>query len=359
MSCSPLQAVLIAACESSGVGLLGAGVLRSLRGSRVAHQLVAVLGTTVAALSVSTVAALLMARPAPDAEVAVLVVFASGAVSIGIGLLLGRSVLLGAGAGDSDGRTSALARQLVAANAELAETKQHRRAAEDSRRQLVSWFAHDLRTPLARLRAIAESAQEGVLVDSSRYLAQVHDEVRRLATLVDDLFELSRIQAGAVTLTPADGALDDFVSDAVAELGDAAAAGGVQLSAGRMEPVVAVVDHKAMARVMRELLTNAIRHGGGAVSIDTWRESGGCAGQRWAVVSITDECGGIPEPDLDSVFKVGWRGGQVREGEGGGLGLAIAHGLVVAQRGEIAVRNSGGGCCFEVRVPLSRPDRAG
>ncbi len=109
-----------------------------------------------------------------------------------------------------------------------------------------------------------------------------------------------------------------------------------------------------MARVVRNLLDNAIRHtpSGGAVRVEVGVGLDGDANH--AVLSVADECGGIPADDLDRVFELAYRGDTARTpGDGGaGLGLAIARGFVEAHHGEIAVRNEAGGCRFTVRLPL-------
>jgi signal transduction histidine kinase len=107
-----------------------------------------------------------------------------------------------------------------------------------------------------------------------------------------------------------------------------------------------------MARVVRNLLDNAIRHTpvGGTVVVDAGLDEDGAA----AVVSVLDGCGGIPARDLDLVFEMAYRGDTARTpGEsGGGLGLAVARGLVEAHQGRISVHNEGPGCRFVVRLPL-------
>ena len=94
------------------------------------------------------------------------------------------------------GELADIQEEIVAAAERLAEASRRERALESSRRELVAWVSHDLRTPLARLRAMAEALEDGVAADVQRYHRQIRREVDRLAGLVDDLFELSRIQSG-------------------------------------------------------------------------------------------------------------------------------------------------------------------
>jgi signal transduction histidine kinase len=135
----------------------------------------------------------------------------------------------------------------------------------------------------------------------------------------------------------------------------AASAKGIDLrgEVGEPSPVVELSTPE-MVRVVRNLLDNAIRHTppGGVVVITAGLDASGEA----AVVSVQDACGGIPERELDSVFEMAYRGDAARTpGDGGGgLGLAVARGLVEAHHGEITVHNQAPGCRFTVRLPLHR-----
>ena len=249
-----------------------------------------------------------------------------------------------------------LSGELEAALTRLAETRELADAAEDSRRQLVAWVSHDLRTPLSGIRAMVEALEDGVVTDPetvTRYYRTMGRETDRLAGLVDDLFELSRIQAGALRLELERIALDELVSDAVAGVSLAATTKGVQLRGNVASPTPVVeLSIPEMARVVRNLLDNAIRHTprGGTV----WVEAALDDDRAAALVSVRDGCGGIPAPDLPRVFELAYRGDAARTpGDGGaGLGLAVARGLVEAHHGEITVRNEGQGCRFTIRLPL-------
>jgi signal transduction histidine kinase len=239
------------------------------------------------------------------------------------------------------------------------EARERERAAEASRRELVAWISHDLRTPLAGIQAMAEALADGVVArpgEVSGYAHRISGETRRLSGMVDDLFELSRITAGALRLTLSEVALQDVVSDALAGQGPVASGKRVQLVANAsVWPIVQGSDPE-LARVVRNLVSNAIRHtpSDGTVAVRLGVEG------TDAVLSVDDSCGGIPEHELDRVFDVAFRGSAARtpapkgdEPVGAGLGLAIAKGLVEAHRGRISARNHGPGCRFEVRLPLA------
>jgi signal transduction histidine kinase len=239
------------------------------------------------------------------------------------------------------------------------EARDRERAAEASRRELVAWISHDLRTPLAGIRAMAEALADGVVCEPREvagYASRIGSETRRLSGMVDDLFELSRITAGALELTLSEVALQDVVSDALAGQSPVADRKHVRLVANaKVWPVVLGSDPE-LARVVRNLVSNAIRHTppDGTVAVQL-----GVEGSN-AVLSVDDSCGGIPEQELSRVFEVAFRGSSARtpaprgdEPISAGLGLAIAKGLVEAHRGRITAHNHGPGCRFEVRLPLA------
>jgi signal transduction histidine kinase len=241
--------------------------------------------------------------------------------------------------------------ELAAMARKLAESRDRERALESSRRELVAWVSHDLRTPLAGLRAMSEALEDGVAEEPELYYKQIHASVDRLAGLVDDLFELSRIQAGAITTTPERVGLDDLVSDLIAALDPLARARDVRLT-GQSAGAAAVKGNGAeLNRAITNLVANAIRHTdpGGTVDVRV------CVAAAGAEVSVRDECGGIPPGDLPRVFDVGFRGEPARtqESGGAGLGLAITRGIVEAHDGSVEVANVTGGCVFTIRLPLA------
>jgi signal transduction histidine kinase len=238
----------------------------------------------------------------------------------------------------------------------LEKSRQRERAIEASRRELVAWVSHDLRTPLAGIRAMAEALEDGVVQDAptvERYHQALRVEADRLAGLVDDLFELSRINSGTLNLQLERTSLDELLSDALAASAGIARAKGIRLE-GRVGSSVPTLElsTREMARALRNILENAIHHtpNEGVVLVEAGTDDG------HAFFSVADECGGIPETDIGRVFDLAFRGEAARtpqDDRGAGLGLAIAKGIVEAHRGDIAVDNQGAGCRFTVRLPLS------
>jgi signal transduction histidine kinase len=252
--------------------------------------------------------------------------------------------------GVSTAELDALSRELAATSDRLAASRERERALETSRRELVAWISHDLRTPLAGLRAMSEALEDGVVQDPERYFRQIRTEVDRLNSMVGDLFELSRIHAGALALSPTRMSVYDLVGEALAGADPLAREHGVRLVGEGVEPVPVEVDGKEMTRVLANLLVNAIRRtpADGTVAVAAERREG------WVVLSVTDGCGGIPEDDLPRVFDTGWRGSQARTPPAGaGLGLAIVRGIVEAHAGRAEVSNVTGGCRFEVSLPAA------
>ncbi len=167
--------------------------------------------------------------------------------------------------------------------------------------------------------------------------------------MVDDLFELSRIQAGALRVTSEAVEVRELVDDVVAGSLPMAEAGGVRLGVDA-EPAQVRGDAAELARVLANLVVNAIRH---TPSDGTVQVTGGSDGTE-VVLAVSDGCGGLAEHDLERVFDAGWRGTPARTpgpDGGAGLGLAIARGIVEAHAGRIAVTNTPAGCRFEVRLP--------
>jgi signal transduction histidine kinase len=245
---------------------------------------------------------------------------------------------------------------LTAAHERLGKSRARERALEASRRELVAWVSHDLRTPLAGLRAMAEALEDEVVVDPrevSRYHSQLRIEADRLAAMIDDLFELSKIHAGTLRLSPRLVGLEDLIADVLASAEPVARSKGIRLAGSAVRGMPVLIDTAEMGRAVRNLVSNAIRHTPASGTIEVLAE----IHSGMATVSVADECGGIPPEDLPRVFDVAFRGESARTPDptgGAGLGLSIARGIVEAHSGQIGVRNTGPGCQFVIKLPLAR-----
>lgn len=330
---------LYALAAGATVAAAGALVLRLLRRSSIAVHICVLLAVTVVAVvaGVATVA-WAMFLSAHDLQVVLLTVVAATLVSLGVGAVFGR--------------------RLAASAVWAAEARATERRLEAGRRDLVAWVSHDLRTPLAGLHAMAEALEDNI-VDDPATIAEYHRRLRtetdRMSRLVDDLFELSRINAGALRLALSTVPLVDIVSDAVATTAALAASRRVRVVAAESGWPIVTGSEPELARIVGNLLVNSVRYtpADGTVHIDAGVEHG----DAWLAVS--DSCGGIPEADLPQIFDVAFRGERARtpqhlgETAGGGLGLAIVRGLVEAHGGRVDAHNTLGGCRFVVRLPTA------
>jgi signal transduction histidine kinase len=331
-----LEAVAVSAGAAVLVGAVGAVVVHVLARRWVTAAVLVTPLVVVACVAAGVlVGAKAMFLSAHDTGVVLLVLLAA----VPVGLVVGAALV---------GTVRALDRRAVEAAAAL----ERDRAVEASRRELVSWVSHDLRTPLAGVRAMAEALQDGVAADSGRYHARILLEADRLSAMIDDLLELSRIQAGQLGLALVEVDLGDVVSDTLAGTQALAGARGVRLAGAVHGPVSARVDVAATTRALTNLVVNAIRHTppDGSVTVEADRDGAS------AVLRVTDQCGGIAPTDLARVFEPGFRGSSARTpagGEGAGLGLAIVRGLAEAHGGAVRVRNALGGCSFELLLPAT------
>lgn len=246
-----------------------------------------------------------------------------------------------------------VAEELVATRQRLVDARARERAAESSRRQLLRWIGHDLRTPLSRLKAMAEGLEDGVVrsPEIDRYHRAIRIEADRLAALVDDVFDLSTIDAGALQPVLVPVVLDDLISDMLATAQPAARAKPVALTGVAPRGLAVDADPRLLNRVLDNLVSNALREtsSGGTIEIT--------AGQRADAVwlEVRDTCGGISADALPRVFDPGFRGATNRPAEDGraGLGLPIVRGFVNAMGGDVTVRNTDDGCIFLVTLPKS------
>jgi signal transduction histidine kinase len=259
-------------------------------------------------------------------------------------------------AGDRQpGEIASLGAELELTRERLATAQQRARALEDSRRELVAFLSHDLRTPLAGLRALTEGLEDGVIEDRPAALRQMRQTVDRMTGLVGDLFELSRLHAATTGQPPSRSmvSLVELAGDVTSELGAHARRHEValRLELPDGEDRLAVRGNgDELARALTNLVGNAVRHTppGGTVAVSAAR-----AGDGRIAVAVTDGCGGIADRDLARVFDVGWRATPERGSTdaGAGLGLAIAKGVVESHAGSLAVQNVPGGCRFKVVLP--------
>ncbi|WP_194411038.1 sensor histidine kinase [Microbacterium cremeum] len=355
------------------VGLLGLLALRIARRMPLMVQLMIVVLTAMLSVTSGMIAVANAMYLSPhDLLVGVWVAGSATVVSLAAAAVLGRTFTrqsarlqrfardIGDGvqvvppASSDRSELATLQGELARAGRRLEEARAEVEALDTSRRELVAWISHDLRTPLAGLRAMAEALEDGLADDPQRFHRQMRAQVDHLSALVDELFELSKIQSGRLALAMEPVSLYDLVSDAVAELSALAAAHDVTIRESPSPDLTVTGDARELARVVANLLINALQHSppGSEISVTT-RDMG----DGTAMLSVVDAGGGIAETDMPKIFLAGWRSDSSRTPEptphagGSGLGLAIAHGIVKAHDGDISARNVPGGCRFDVVLP--------
>jgi len=228
---------------------------------------------------------------------------------------------------------------------------------EELRRRLVEDVAHELRNPIASVRAQAEGIAEGVLPADEARLASLVDDTRHLSRLVEDLQELSAAESGGLRyeMQPLDIAV--LACDQTERAG-ARAPDGVELRCVGEGPVTVEGDEDRLSQVMRNLLDNALRHTmSGTITVACAAEAGA------AVVEVRDTGEGIPAPDLPFIFERFYRADAARARDTGGIGvgLAVSRRIVEDHGGSVFARNGeSGGAVVGFRLPLapSRPTGA-
>ena len=267
----------------------------------------------------------------------------------------GALTLAGSGRSSSPAEITALANELDTTRESLRLSRDRERALEQSRRELVAFMSHDLRTPLAGLRALAEGLEDGVIEDQGAALSQMRRTVERMNALVGDLFELSRLNAGPARPPQARGPLSlaELAYDVVGEAREHARRRDVELLLELpldSDRLAVLGNGDELARALSNLVGNAVRHTPehGQVIVSARRAADGRAR-----LAVTDGCGGISGDDLARVFDIGWRGEPERgtSDAGAGLGLAIARGVIESHAGSISVANVDGGCRFDIDLP--------
>jgi signal transduction histidine kinase len=377
--------VLALLLGSSGVGSLLLGALAlNVAGARLASvrlrlALASGVGLLVALVNVLTTSAL-MFLSTHDLTLLVLLLAFAGVVSLAFAyavagvLSTDLEVLARTAArlaeGDLGARVGARGSDEVARVAaafdhmadRLQQAFERQRGLESERRELVTAVSHDLRTPLATTRAMVEALVDGVVTDEAdvqRYLRLIRREVQHLSSLIDDLFELSQIESGALQVRRLPVDLGEFVRQVVAAHQAPAAARGValtekvdaQIAAARLE-----ADADRLQRVLRNLLDNALRHTppGGAVHVEAHLTD------NRVEVYVDDSGPGIAAEEREKVFERFYRAEPSRHRDvegvpeaGAGLGLAIARALVEAHQGCIWAEASPlGGASLRFTLPL-------
>jgi signal transduction histidine kinase len=229
---------------------------------------------------------------------------------------------------------------------QLQEADARQKELEALRRDLIGWVSHDLRTPLTSMQVLVEALVDGVVDQPEtvrRYLRTIQGDIRNLSALIDDLFELARLDSGELRFNLEPHSLGDLISDTLESAHTLAENKGVALSgtvAADVDPVMMAPEK--IGRVLSNLINNAVRHtpAGGSVTVEARRD----IHAGWVRVDVVDSGEGIPPEDLPHIFERFFRGekSRSRSSGGAGLGLAIAKGIVEAHGGRLAVESQVG-----------------
>ena len=389
-----LGAVLVAAVVGMNagaveqlLGLLGPAVVATLAGAalverqlgsaslRLRFGAVAALASCFALSNLVVLSWAMFVNPHDAALLGALLVY-SVAVGMAVALLLGKSTAAAVerlehaahrlGRGDLTARTDddepamvdsggpellMLARTLDEMAERLQQAQARERDAEAVRRDLISAVSHDLRTPLASLRAMVEAVADEVIDDPAslrRYSFEMGRSVGQLSKLVDDLFELAQLEAGVITTETRRSRLGEIVETALATVAVPAAEKGLRLVA-EVDTTADLTCSPRLERVLLNLLHNAVQHtpANGTVRLAaTLRDD-------WIELAVEDTGSGIRREDLDRVFDPFFRADPARHGPGAGLGLALARRIVEAMGGRISAESvAAGGARFAVSLPL-------
>ena len=225
------------------------------------------------------------------------------------------------------------------------------RQVETTRREFVSNVSHELRSPLASVRAMVETLEGGALRDPDvalDFLGRIESDIQRMTTLVDELLELSRLESGQMPVHLAPLSVSEVAGEIVARFEGSAAAAGVKMGIDLPPDLPYVMAETGkLDQILTNLLENALRFTpeGGRVDVSA------STGRRWVKLTVSDTGIGIPSEHLPHVFERFYKVDRSRRDGGAGLGLAIAKHLVQAHGGDISVSSTEGqGSSFDLTL---------
>jgi signal transduction histidine kinase len=369
-----LLVIALSAAIAAAVGAAAWVVLRSIaRAPIVVHLITVVVAAVAAVVAGVLVAAQAMYLSEHDARVTIAITVTSGTVAVItasiLGSLISRSArALRAAAEDLERDVPVQARplpvkefrdvldQLAASDTRLRTARDAITRQEGARNDLVTRIAHDLRVPLAGIRAQAEALQDGLAPEPDRYLAQITAQVDRVDALVSDLFAVSQIDAGTLAPRLERVSVADVASDAAADFRTLADAAGIRLDISVADGGVVDADAGQLTRAIANLLANAVQHvsPGGHVLVTVRTD-----GDR-VRVGVEDDGPGFAPGEAMHAFEAGWRGSAARSPHrldltgGAGLGLAIVRGIARAHGGDATAANRPqGGARVEIQLPAT------
>ncbi len=316
---------------------------------------------------------LLMAVSGHDAKLVGLIVLAAGVLAAIAARLVAGSILrdvesirdglTAVGRGDRDVEIETAARDELAELAAAANVMIGRLRAEEAardqsdaaRRNLVAAVSHDLRTPITSLRLLAEAVEDGIVDEATRrgYLLRMRTHIDALSALIDDLFELSRLEAGDIRWSLERVPLGELVGETVEAMRVQAEAKGIAVVANVPDALApARANPEKLQRVLFNLIQNAIRHTPADGSVVVRAEP---VADR-IEVEVADTGDGIAPEERERVFTAFYRGGAdaARTSGGAGLGLAVSRAIVEAHGGQIWLADASVGTRVRFSLPAAR-----
>lgn len=290
----------------------------------------------------STAAAWLIARSAVKSSVAALV---ASTRRVGHGDVVEPSAT---GLPEFD----AVSTELAESSQRLAEARARVAELDNARTQLFAWISHDLRTPLAGMRAMAEAIEEGTAADPDEYIRLIRGKIDTVTQMVGDLFELSKLQTGTLELHPEPVILLDLVSDAVSDVQAIASSRGIAIAQDGIDGHIIWADARELTRAIGNLLANGVRH---APDHSTMLIRADTLENDQLILSVIDQGEGVTAENLGHMFDVGWRADASRTTHtgGAGLGLAIVRGIVEAHGGHVQARHTDEGFQLDLILPAT------
>jgi signal transduction histidine kinase len=349
---------------------------RSSAGSLARQFALAISVAIVPVLLALVVFGLLMVISGDAAALVAAVVVGAGAIAIGGAALVSRQIVgdveaircgldaVRAGARDvriqtaTDDELRLLAQSANEMIEELAREEAARTQAESARRDLVAAVSHDLRTPITSLRLLSEAIDDEIVTGEQRraYLERMRTHIHALSALIDDLFELSRLEAGDINWSLQRVPLDELVDETIEAMRVQAEAKRISVQSRLPGQIVAAqANPEKLQRVLFNLIQNAIRHtpADGSVVVRAEPTASGVE------IEVADTGGGITDEERDRVFTAFYRGGAdgSRAGDGAGLGLAVSRAIVEAHGGRIWLADSDEGTRVRFSLPAAATTR--
>ncbi|MEF3322886.1 HAMP domain-containing sensor histidine kinase [Gulosibacter sp. GYB002] len=319
-----IEPVLWAVGATIAVGILG--MLVTIAVARRSLRWAAVLGPITVLLAVAAGMLVGVDQMLVDAQVPMVMLLATAPVALAVGVVISMST-----------------QRRAAESASALERERSARELERGRRELMAGMSHDLRTPLAGIRAMAEALEDGIVADPQEYYRAIAAEAQRTSGIVDDLLALTRLSSGSAESVAEPVSVGDALSDLVAHLAPLAKQRDVRVT-GSVDGAVEVVgDAGLISRALQNVLVNAIAYTKPGTTV---RARAFVADGR-AVVEVRDGCGGLRDEELARVFDTGWRGDAARTPgalAGTGLGLPIVQMVMELHGGAVTVENAGDGC---------------